>query len=61
MREPLPDWSPLEVTFKILDEHPHLFYIRVPPPPGKYCHCSREKILHFEESPNLGVCPLFLW
>ena len=31
MREPLPDWSPLEVTFKILDEHPHLFYIRVPP------------------------------
>jgi hypothetical protein len=22
---------------------------------------EREKILHFEESPNLGVCTLFLW
>ena len=31
MREPRPDWSPLGVNFKILDEHPHLFYIRVPP------------------------------
>ena len=30
MREPCPDWSPLGVDFKILDEHPHLFYIRVP-------------------------------
>ena len=35
MREPRPDWSPVGVNFKILDEHPHLFYIRVPPPlPG---------------------------
>ena len=25
MREPRPDWSPLGVNFKILDEHPHLF------------------------------------
>ena len=33
MREPGPDWSPFGVNFKILDEHPHLFYIRVPPPP----------------------------
>ena len=37
MCEPRPDWSPLGVNFKILDEHPHLFYIRVPPPPpGPY-------------------------
>ena len=35
MREPRPDWSPLVVNFKILDEHPHLFSIQVhtPPPP----------------------------
>ena len=26
----------------------------------KYSHCSREKILHFKESPNLGVWTLFL-
>ena len=29
MCEPRPDWSPVGVNFKILDEHPHLFYIRV--------------------------------
>ena len=40
MREPRPDWSPLGVNFKILDEPPHLFYIRVPHPPG----CGIEKI-----------------
>ena len=37
MREPHPDWSPLGVNFKILDEHPHLFlynYFKSPPPPG---------------------------
>ena len=35
MHEPRPDWSPLGVNLKILDEHPHLFYILVPlPPPG---------------------------
>ena len=34
MREPCPDWSPLGVIFKILDEHPHLFlYSSSPPPP----------------------------
>ena len=33
MREPRPDWSPLGVNFKIVDEHPHLFYISSPPPP----------------------------
>ena len=33
MREPRPDWSPLGVNFKILNEHPHLLCIRVPPPP----------------------------
>ena len=33
MREPRPDWSPLGVNFKILDEHPYLFYISSPPPP----------------------------
>ena len=32
MREPRPDWSPLQVNFKILDEHPHLFHIGVLPP-----------------------------
>ena len=31
MREPRPDWSPLGVNFKILDKHPHLFYIGAPP------------------------------
>ena len=30
MREPRQDSSPLGVSFKILDEPPHLFYIRVP-------------------------------
>ena len=33
MREPRPDWSPLGVNFKILDEHPYLFYISSSPPP----------------------------
>ena len=33
MREPRPDWSPLGVYFKILKEHPYLFYISSPPPP----------------------------
>ena len=33
MREPRPDWSPLGVNFKILDEHPYLFHISIPPPP----------------------------
>ena len=31
MREPRPDWSPLGVNFKILDEHPYLLYISSPP------------------------------
>ena len=31
MREPRPDWFPLGVNFKILDEHPYLFlYIESP-------------------------------
>ena len=34
MHEPHPDWSPLGVNFKILNEHPNLFYIFVPPPPS---------------------------
>ena len=34
MREPRPDWSPVGVNFKILDEHRHLFYIRFPPRGG---------------------------
>ena len=33
MREPRPDWSPLGVNFKILDEHPYLFIFESPPPP----------------------------
>ena len=33
--EPRPDWSPLGVNFKILDEHPHPFlYSSSPPPRG---------------------------
>ena len=35
MLEPCPDWSPLGVNFKILDEHPYLFYISSPPPGPK--------------------------
>ena len=34
MCEPRPDWSPLGVNFKILDDHTHLFlYSSHPPPP----------------------------
>ena len=33
MREPRPDRSLLGVNFKILHEHPYLFYISSPPPP----------------------------
>ena len=33
MREPCPDWSPVGVNFKILDEHPYLSYISSSPPP----------------------------
>ena len=57
MREPRPDWSPLEVNFKILDGHPHLFYIRIPPTlgihlwsravfPEEKFHCISFMILH---------------
>ena len=35
---PRPDWSPLEVKFKISDEHPRLFRMGVPPPPGAKGH-----------------------
>ena len=44
MREPRPNWSPLGVNFKILNEHPHLFYIQVPPPPPAYMFQSRRGI-----------------
>ena len=30
-----PDLSPLGVSFKISDEHPHPFHMRSSPPPGK--------------------------
>ena len=33
MREPRPDWSPLGVNLKIVDEHPQLFIYLSPPPP----------------------------
>ena len=50
MREPRPDWSPLGVNFKILDEHPHLFYISNPP--GSGCRvgllCYRTAVLLFD-------------
>ena len=50
MREPRPDWSPLGVNFKIFDEHPHLFYIRVPPPravprPSKFSPCKGDRFI----------------
>ena len=32
IREPRPDWSPLGVNFKVLDEHPHPFLYSGPPP-----------------------------
>ena len=34
MHEPRPDWSPLGVNFKILDEHSHLFLYSSPAPEG---------------------------
>ena len=46
MREPCPDWSPLGVNFKILDEHPYLFYISSPPP-GVFFGVSQ--LLYFTE------------
>ena len=36
-----PDWSPLGVYFKIYDEYPHPFHMRIPPPPfglRRYLH-----------------------
>jgi len=29
---PRPDWSPIGVSFKISDEHPHPFHMGSPPP-----------------------------
>ena len=54
MREPRPDWSPLGVNFKILDEHPYLFlYIESPPPPPRtfspVLYLSRKCNLKFEK------------
>ena len=54
MHEPRPNWSPLGVNFKILDEHPHLFYISSspPPPPGSGCRvgllCYQTAVLLFD-------------
>ena len=31
---PRPDWSPLRVSLKISDKHPHHFHMRGPLPPG---------------------------
>ena len=48
MREPRPDWSPLGVKFKILDEHPYLSYISsphpAPTPPPPECNLCRAKV-----------------
>ena len=44
MREPRPDWSPLGVNFKILDEHPYLFYISSPPLGGMTYRLSNIKV-----------------
>ena len=48
MREPRPDWSSLGVNFKILDEHPYLFYISSPAP--------RVLELHGYDALNLLSC-----
>ena len=32
--KPRLDWCPLGVKFKISDEHPRLFHMGAPPPPG---------------------------
>ena len=51
MREPRPNWCPLGVNFKILDEHPHLFYIGVPP--GT---CDQiEEIIYNNKRTNLRI------
>ena len=44
LREPRPDWSPLGVNIKILDEHPHLFlYIESPP---RVCGFTAQLVEH---------------
>ena len=57
MGEPHPDWSPLGVNFKILDEHPyHLYISSLPPPPPKaqnpqsLIHLSFPASIHFSAS-----------
>ena len=50
MREPRPDWSPLGVNFKILDEHPYLFNISIPtppPPPSRELIPTNAKLPYF--------------
>ena len=59
MREPRPDWSPLGVNFKILDEHPYFFYISSPPPPpppGNLClEKTNEDVAHQNNTKNAGA------
>ena len=39
------DWSPLEVEFKISDEHPHPFKYEAPPPPRLHFRCNSPGIV----------------
>ena len=59
-----PDWSPLGVYFKIYDEYPHPFHMRIPPPPplgyeGTFMvvshafHPQKSVALCFEGAPGL--------
>ena len=46
---PLPDRSPLGVSFKISDKHPHPFHMRDPPPPGLIVHAIFGILLEISE------------
>ena len=53
--EPRPDWYPLAVELKIANEHPRLFYMGDPPPPG--AQAIRVKPLKaFYESQFIRIC-----
>ena len=62
MREPRPDWSPVGVNFKILDEHRHLFYIRFPPGGGGGLHLSSPMNMFqiYKYINNLGLLEMYL-
>ena len=43
---PQPDRSPLGVSFKISDEHPHLFHMWSPPPPPNLQRLRKQPTFH---------------